>query len=241
MSRARCPSCSRWLHLPQAAQGKSVQCPICQQVFTAPEFSEESVSPPPRLPVPEPSQPWRPSASSAPELEATLEFRPPRDTSHRSPVSRSLGSLANWVFGLALVSFLWNATCGCGGLFSLGGLLPEAQEFLILLAFLLYFVPLVVYLIVMITSHTLSSSTSNRGPFRFGLALVQFEYLFGSVRLVMMLKNVLERGEPEILFYLNAVSLALSIGLLISSTLAWRQLGRETSTTDARRNDPEED
>ena len=160
----------------------------------------------------------------------------------RAPVSRPLGLLANWLFGLSLTSFMWNASCGCGGLLSLGTLLPNASELILLLGFLLYFVPLVVYLVVMITSQTLYSATRNRNVFWFGICLAQLEYLFGTVRLVLLLQALFDRGQAEVVVYLNAVSLALSVGLIITTTLAWRRLLREKPPPgEPGRADPEDD
>lgn len=153
-----------------------------------------------------------------------------------------MGLLANWLFGLSLMSFMWNASCGCGGLLSLGTLLPNANELILLLGFLLYFVPLVVYLVVMITSQTLYSATRNRNVFWFGIGLAQLEYLFGTVRLVLLIQALFDRGQTEVVVYLNAVSLVLSVGLIITTALTWRRLLQEKPPPgEPGKPDPDED
>ncbi|MFQ3651547.1 MAG: hypothetical protein SNJ75_14565 [Gemmataceae bacterium] len=236
MDRAQCPTCSRWLHLPEQARGQRVQCPLCQQVFVAPSLPQSPPLPLARA-VPNPTEPWRPAESSPAEQRRrdSLSRLPAR-----TPVSQRLALLANWIFGLALMSFLWNATCGCGGLLALGDLIPEAHDLIIFLGFLLYFLPLIIYLIVLFTSHTLYGAKRNRNVFLFGLALLQLEYLFGTVRLTLIVRALPQAGS-SVWNYLNAISLGLSIGLLITSTMAWRQIRRESSQAESKGNDTEDD
>jgi hypothetical protein len=148
--------------------------------------------------------------------------------------------LANWIFGLSLMSFLWNASCGCGGLFPLGRLFDQPNDLVLLVGFLLYFVPLVIYLVVMITSQTLYTAKRNRNVFWFGIVLIQLEYIFGTVRLFLLIQGLNDRGELEAVVYLNAVSIALAVGLMVTSALAMRQLQRE-KLPPVSGHDPDED
>jgi LSD1 subclass zinc finger protein len=236
MLRARCPSCQRLLNLPEDAVGREVRCPLCETVFPArPENPRQT---PPRA-APEPEQPWRPP--ERPERPAAFEgpSRMVHETiGRRAGVSPPLQHLGNWLFALSLMSFLWNGTCGCGGLFSLGRLPILDQDLVVLFFFLLYLAPIIVYLIIMITSQTLHVRSGSRWAFLVGAWLATFELLFGGVRLILLLISVLDvHPEGGLPFLLNLISLLLSLSLFAIGVLCIRTLAREParSRTDQER------
>ncbi len=214
MPTVRCPSCNRALHLPEAVDIATAQCPLCRTTFDV-ASRVEPPRPPPRSapPAPPSRERERPVASAAFDLDET-----PGDVQW-SQSRAALRSAAFWLKTGAVLSMGRTLLCGCCP-FQIMRDFPDELAATICFC---YFVHMGLGIVLYFGADALARRTSYRWAMTacvLGLIAAGFELLFSLPALGLMLQLARgPQGEDRMLMCGIFLVYPASIAALLAGSL----------------------